>query len=78
MATVLMQSHNITLNKKLQFILTWLDRYLQQRRIKKVVPYIPANAALLDIGCHKGELLVQVKHMINEGVGIDPHCINGK
>ena len=57
--------------------MTWLDRYLQQWRIKKVVPYIPANAALLDIGCHKGELLVQVKHMINEGIGIDPHCPAG-
>lgn len=34
------------------------------------------NDSLLDIGCHKGELLIQVKDKIRNGVGIDPHCGN--
>ncbi len=57
--------------------MTWLDRYLQQWRIKKVLPHIPVNAALLDIGCHEGELLKRVKDIIKEGVGIDRHCTTG-
>jgi cyclopropane fatty-acyl-phospholipid synthase-like methyltransferase len=47
---------------------------LQQWRMKKAAAFIPAQSRLLDIGCHKGELLLLVQHRIESGVGIDPLC----
>jgi 2-polyprenyl-3-methyl-5-hydroxy-6-metoxy-1,4-benzoquinol methylase len=47
---------------------------LQRWRIKKAAAFIPAQCRLLDIGCHKGELLLQIQHRIASGVGIDPLC----
>jgi 2-polyprenyl-3-methyl-5-hydroxy-6-metoxy-1,4-benzoquinol methylase len=42
--------------------------------MRKAIRHIQHNAVLLDIGCHKGELLQQVKNKISSGTGIDPHC----
>ena len=51
-----------------------LDRFLQQQRIRKAVQHIPAGSRLLDIGCHQGEMLLQLGKHISFGVGIDPLC----
>lgn len=58
--------------------LTILDKYLQNRRIRKAFKYIPAGALLLDIGCHKGELLLKAQKKIKAATGIDPACIPGR
>ncbi len=54
--------------------MTWLDKYLQNRRIHKALDNVPNGASLLDIGCHKGELLMMAKDKIINGIGIDPLC----
>ena len=57
--------------------MTWLDKYLQNWRIRKVLNHISGKVALLDIGCHQGELLLKAKDKISIGIGIDPQCSNG-
>jgi 2-polyprenyl-3-methyl-5-hydroxy-6-metoxy-1,4-benzoquinol methylase len=47
---------------------------LQRWRIKKASAFIPPQCRLLDIGCHRGELLLQLIEHIVSGVGIDPLC----
>lgn len=54
--------------------MTILDRMLQRWRIKKAAAFIPPQCRLLDIGCHKGELLLDIQQRIVSGVGIDPLC----
>ncbi len=54
--------------------MTWLDKYLQQQRIRKALAYVPEKASVLDIGCHKGELLLMIQNRITLGIGIDPLC----
>jgi 2-polyprenyl-3-methyl-5-hydroxy-6-metoxy-1,4-benzoquinol methylase len=57
-------------------ILTWLDRYLQWRRFRKALKYVPNDAVILDIGCHQGEFLLKASGKILSGTGIDPNCEN--
>lgn len=52
--------------------MTFLDRWLQKRRIRKAIPYIPKQSVLLDIGCNNGELFTQLGDNFLYGVGIDP------
>lgn len=52
--------------------MTFLDRWLQKRRIRKAVAYIPKQSVLLDIGCNNGELFTQLGDNFLYGVGIDP------
>ncbi len=52
--------------------MTFLDRWLQQQRINKVLPFIPEKALLLDIGCHQGELFVALGDKLQKGWGLDP------
>lgn len=54
--------------------MTRIDRYLQQQRINKAKRFIPEGCRLLDIGCHQGEMLLQLSDHISFGVGIDPLC----
>jgi 2-polyprenyl-3-methyl-5-hydroxy-6-metoxy-1,4-benzoquinol methylase len=42
--------------------------------MRKAIAYIPANSVLLDVGCHKGELLKQIAFSIKSGTGVDPLC----
>ena len=55
-------------------VMTGIDRYLQQQRIKKASKHIPAGSRLLDIGCHQGEMLLQLANRLSFGVGVDPLC----
>lgn len=49
-----------------------LDRALQRWRIARAAPYIPHGARVLDVGCHRGELLERLRSRIAAGVGVDP------
>ena len=57
--------------------MTWLDKYLQWRRFLKALKHVPNGSVMLDIGCHKGELLLKASEKIISGTGIDPHCETG-
>lgn len=52
--------------------MTLLDDFLQNSRIRKATPFIPANSVVLDIGCHHGELFIKLGKKLGYGVGIDP------
>ena len=52
--------------------MTFLDRWLQQKRIKKASCYIPKQSVILDIGCHHGELFMHIGKDLRYGVGVDP------
>jgi 2-polyprenyl-3-methyl-5-hydroxy-6-metoxy-1,4-benzoquinol methylase len=52
--------------------MTFLDRWLQRRRIKKASLYVPKQSVVLDIGCHQGELFIYLGKNLFYGVGIDP------
>ena len=54
--------------------MTRLDRFLRDYRIRKIIPYIPQDARVLDVGCHDGALFHALEGRIREGVGIDPHA----
>jgi 2-polyprenyl-3-methyl-5-hydroxy-6-metoxy-1,4-benzoquinol methylase len=49
--------------------MTWLDRYLQKRRIREARRELPPGARVLDIGTHDGMLFSVTRA---RGVGIDP------
>jgi 2-polyprenyl-3-methyl-5-hydroxy-6-metoxy-1,4-benzoquinol methylase len=49
--------------------MTWLDRYLQKRRIREARRELPPGAHVLDIGTHDGTLFRLTRA---RGVGIDP------
>lgn len=48
-----------------------VDRWLQQWRIAKIKPYLPAGARVLDIGCADGALARSVAQL-GDYVGLDP------
>ncbi|MBM3881450.1 MAG: class I SAM-dependent methyltransferase [Verrucomicrobia bacterium] len=52
--------------------MTRLDRMLERWRIAKAIPWIPPQAALLDVGCRHGTLLETLGPRLRRGVGIDP------
>lgn len=56
--------------------MTFLDDFLQQTRIRKAMPYIPAKSVVLDIGCHRGELFINLGNKLGYGVGVDPTLEN--
>jgi len=49
-----------------------LDIFLQKQRINKIRQYILPNSRVLDIGAYKGELFLECKEKISEGVGVEP------
>jgi SAM-dependent methyltransferase len=51
--------------------MTWLDRFIQNWRIRKAKRFIPRGGRVLDVGCADGALFRLLKHLSN-GVGIDP------
>ena len=54
--------------------MTWLDRYLQNWRIRKARRELPPGARVLDIGTYDGTLFRLTKA---SGVGIDPELAAG-
>jgi len=56
---------------------TPLDRLIQQLRIRKALPHIPAGGRLLDIGCADGALIRAAAGRVRDAVGIDPDAPAG-
>ena len=52
--------------------MTWMDRWIQQQRFNQVIPNIPSDSIVLDIGCHQGELFQSMGTHLKAGFGIDP------
>ena len=48
------------------------DRWLQQWRIAKALPFLEPGARVLDIGCGEGELLRRVTRVADGSLGVDP------
>lgn len=51
-----------------------VDRLLQRWRAAVAIPRIPPGASVLDIGCHRGELLRKLRGRIGPSVGLDPEA----
>jgi SAM-dependent methyltransferase len=49
-----------------------VDRLIQAWRLAKACQYIPANARVVDVGAHKGELFEKLGDRMREGFGIEP------
>ena len=52
--------------------MTPADRWLQQWRIAKALPFVGPGARVLDIGCGEGELLRRVAGLADGSIGVDP------
>jgi 2-polyprenyl-3-methyl-5-hydroxy-6-metoxy-1,4-benzoquinol methylase len=52
--------------------MTWLDHFLQRRRIAQARPFLPPGARVLDIGSADGALFQAVKGLGMDCLGIDP------
>ena len=50
----------------------YLDRFLQDWRIKKALEHIPDNSEVLDIGCFDALMFEKLGSKLKYGVGIDP------
>lgn len=53
----------------------YVDRFLRDRRIDQAVRRIPIGAAVLDVGCHDGELFRALGHSLRHGLGIDSELV---
>jgi SAM-dependent methyltransferase len=49
-----------------------VDRFLQDWRIRRALPWIPDGARVLDVGCADGALFRRLGPHLGEGVGVDP------
>jgi SAM-dependent methyltransferase len=49
-----------------------VDRLLQRWRAAAAEPWIERGARVLDVGCHRGELLTRLRARIGPSVGLDP------
>ncbi|MBI4580965.1 MAG: class I SAM-dependent methyltransferase [Planctomycetes bacterium] len=54
-----------------------LDEILRGWRIAKARPYIRPGDRLLDVGCHDGHLIRQLRGRIGAAVGVDPEAQPG-
>jgi hypothetical protein len=50
----------------------YVDRFLQDWRIRKGVRYLPRNARVIDVGAHQGELFRALGPGLRAGFGIEP------
>lgn len=49
-----------------------MDRFVQRWRIRKAAPFVLHGDRLLDVGCHRGELIDYVRPRLAGAVGVDP------
>jgi SAM-dependent methyltransferase len=50
----------------------FLEKFLRNRRFRKILPHIPNDSKILDIGCgFNGEILKNIESKIESAVGID-------
>jgi len=49
-----------------------IDCWLQRWRIRKVLPYVPKECAVLDVGTGDGQMLRRLGSRIRSGIGVDP------
>jgi SAM-dependent methyltransferase len=49
-----------------------LDRFIQRWRMRQAVRFIPAQARVIDVGAHEGELFRALGGQLNRGFGIEP------
>lgn len=54
-----------------------LDRFIQRWRMRQAIRFIPANARVIDIGAHEGELFKALGSKLVRGFGVEP-LINEK
>lgn len=54
--------------------MTWLDRFIQSRRMKAAGRFIKPTDRVLDVGCDDGALFKSVK-CADDSVGIDPDLV---
>jgi hypothetical protein len=51
-----------------------LDRFIQRWRMRQAMRFIPANARVIDVGAHQGELFEALGSRLDEGFGVEPLC----
>lgn len=49
-----------------------LDRFIQRWRMRQAMQFIPANARVIDIGAHEGELFKMLGGKLSVGFGVEP------
>lgn len=49
-----------------------LDRFIQRWRIRQALRFVPADARVIDIGAHEGELFRALGGRLREGFGVEP------
>jgi 2-polyprenyl-3-methyl-5-hydroxy-6-metoxy-1,4-benzoquinol methylase len=52
--------------------MTFIDRTLQNWRLRKALRHVGANARVIDVGAHEGELFERLGRRLNAGFGIEP------
>jgi len=52
--------------------MTRMDRWIQKKRIQRVMRHIPDGITILDIGCFQGELFSAMGKRLGKGFGMDP------
>ena len=51
-----------------------LDRFIQRWRMRQAMRFIPAQARVIDVGAHEGELFRALGERLSLGYGIEPLC----
>jgi SAM-dependent methyltransferase len=49
-----------------------LDRFIQRWRMRQALRFIPAQARVIDIGAHEGELFAALGDRLERGYGVEP------
>jgi SAM-dependent methyltransferase len=49
-----------------------LDRFIQRWRMRRAMEFIPADARVIDIGAHEGELFQALGGRLARGFGVEP------
>jgi len=52
--------------------MTWLDKYLQKKRVQQARPFLRPGDRLLEAGCADGIIFENISHLSFDSYGIDP------